>query len=294
MRDAVEHARRRANVVRPDHATGSGARRCPRSRARRRRRVAASGRRRARGCSPLPTVPEPITSPGRSVVLRAACASSASQLWYIAPRLPRERSSPLTRATISPPAAVELVGRDEDRPERRREVLALRRPEPDAHLVPLQVARRPVVQDREAADPALGADHRGALELVVELAASRPGTARPRPARRSPPGSRSRRRGSRTTPAAPRAPRCRAGVRDVLLERHEVAHRRRVQHRRRADRRRRARTRRARAPTPPPVKNDCSVCAASWITRSPSIRPGQPRSSASSFGREHAELHAWN
>src|SRR3954453_19213638 len=29
---------------------------------------------------------------------------------------------------------------------------------------------------------------------------------------------------------------------------------------------------------PPPVKNDCSVCAASWITRSPSIRPGQPRS----------------
>ena len=35
---------------------------------------------------------------------------------------------------------------------------------------------------------------------------------------------------------------------------------------------------------PPPVKNDCSVCAASWITRSPSMRPGQPRSSASSLG----------
>src|SRR5207302_4114084 len=35
---------------------------------------------------------------------------------------------------------------------------------------------------------------------------------------------------------------------------------------------------------PPPVKNDCSVCAASWITRSPSMRPGQPRSSASSRG----------
>src|SRR5437660_2054479 len=35
---------------------------------------------------------------------------------------------------------------------------------------------------------------------------------------------------------------------------------------------------------PPPVKNDCSVWAASWITRSPSMRPGQPRSSASSRG----------
>ena len=30
----------------------------------------------------------------------------------------------------------------------------------------------------------------------------------------------------------------------------------------------------------PPVKKDCSVCAASWTTVSPSIRPGQPRSSS--------------
>src|SRR5436309_14836993 len=35
---------------------------------------------------------------------------------------------------------------------------------------------------------------------------------------------------------------------------------------------------------PPPVKYDCSVCAASWITRSPSILPGHPRSRRSSFG----------
>src|SRR5881392_2975543 len=35
---------------------------------------------------------------------------------------------------------------------------------------------------------------------------------------------------------------------------------------------------------PPPVKKACSVCAASCTTRSPSIRPGHPRSSASSFG----------
>ena len=32
------------------------------------------------------------------------------------------------------------------------------------------------------------------------------------------------------------------------------------------------------------LANDWSVWAASWITRSPSIRPGQPRSSARSFG----------
>ena len=35
---------------------------------------------------------------------------------------------------------------------------------------------------------------------------------------------------------------------------------------------------------PPPVKNACSVCAASWITLSPSIRPGQPRSRSWSRG----------
>src|SRR5262249_12587538 len=35
---------------------------------------------------------------------------------------------------------------------------------------------------------------------------------------------------------------------------------------------------------PPPVKNDCSVWAASWTTRSPSTRPTQPRSSGWSAG----------
>src|SRR3954469_17726396 len=35
---------------------------------------------------------------------------------------------------------------------------------------------------------------------------------------------------------------------------------------------------------PPPVKNACSVCAASWMTRSPSTRPGQPRSRSFPFG----------
>ncbi len=35
---------------------------------------------------------------------------------------------------------------------------------------------------------------------------------------------------------------------------------------------------------PPPVKNDCSVCAARWTTRSPSTRPTQPRSSGCPTG----------
>ena len=39
----------------------------------------------------------------------------------------------------------------------------------------------------------------------------------------------------------------------------------------------------SRAP-PPPRKYDCSVCAARWTTRSPSIRPTQPRSSGWSSG----------
>src|SRR6476660_8848635 len=38
----------------------------------------------------------------------------------------------------------ELIRGDDDRPQRRRKVLSLRRPEPDLHLAPLQVARRPV------------------------------------------------------------------------------------------------------------------------------------------------------
>ena len=53
------------------------------------------------------------------------------------------------------PGVLELVGRDQPRPDRGREVLALRRPEPDRRLVALQVARRPVVQDRVAADDLL-------------------------------------------------------------------------------------------------------------------------------------------
>src|SRR5438105_3132251 len=65
--------------------------------------------------------------------------------------------------------AVELVRRHDDPPEAGGEVLPLGGPEAGLQLGPLEIARRPVVHDREAADPALGADDRGHLELVVEL-----------------------------------------------------------------------------------------------------------------------------
>jgi hypothetical protein len=68
-----------------------------------------------------------------------------------------------------PGGAVELVRGDDNRPQARREVLALRRTEPDLHLRPLEVPRRPVVHDGEAADLPFVADDRRHLELVVEL-----------------------------------------------------------------------------------------------------------------------------
>src|SRR5205085_1109248 len=65
--------------------------------------------------------------------------------------------------------AVELVAREDERAEARREVLPFGRAEADPHLGALEVARRPVVHHGEAGDPALGADDRRHLELVVEL-----------------------------------------------------------------------------------------------------------------------------
>ena len=50
---------------------------------------------------PVPTVPEPMTSPGRSVASRLACASSCGQVQYIEPEFPRDSKRPLTAAVIS-------------------------------------------------------------------------------------------------------------------------------------------------------------------------------------------------
>ena len=94
-------------------------------------------------------------------MFRAACASSASQPWYSALRSPRERSSPLTRAIMSPPLPSNSSGVTTTGPSERREVLPLRRPEPDGHLAPLQIAGGPVVEHGEAADLPLRSDDRG-------------------------------------------------------------------------------------------------------------------------------------
>ena len=51
---------------------------------------------------PVPTVPEPSTSPGSSLVFCAACATIASHVWCMSARLPRDRSSPFTRASMVP------------------------------------------------------------------------------------------------------------------------------------------------------------------------------------------------
>ena len=90
------------------------------------------------------------------------------------------------------PPVRQLIGRDQPRPDRHREVLALRGPEPERALVALQVPRRPVVEDDVAADRLLATlgrevrrrrvDQRADLQLVVQLegAARRPhGLARP-------------------------------------------------------------------------------------------------------------------
>ena len=118
---------------------------------------------RRRGCSqrsspcsrmqPVPTVPEPSTSPGPQLgVARRLREDRTPTSGSMSPRFPRERSSPFTRATISRRRSPSSSGVTSDRPERGGEVLALRRAEADLHLLPLEVARRPVVHDREAAD----------------------------------------------------------------------------------------------------------------------------------------------
>ncbi len=166
----------------------------------------------------MPTVPDPSTSPARSRVFLAACSTMRAHGWCMSPMFPRERSSPFTRATISSFRSPSSSGCHHHRAEARREVLPLRRAEPDLHLGTLQVAGRPVVHDREAADLPVLADDDGRLELVVELV--RPLRVRDLVlrARRSRPGSRSRTPARRTTPArspgrATRAPSSRAARR---------------------------------------------------------------------------------
>ena len=101
---------------------------------------------------PVPTVPEPRMSPGRRRVLRAACATIASHEWCIVPLEPARALFAVHARDHLQREVAELVGRDEHRADARGEVLPLGRAEADLHLGPLEVARRPVVHDREAAD----------------------------------------------------------------------------------------------------------------------------------------------
>ena len=142
---------------------------------------------------PVPTVPEPRTSPGRSVVFRAACArmrptSGRGRAGCRATAPPRSPARP------SPPAPVELVDGDEHRAERRREVLALRRPEPDRHL---RRWRSRADQSFMIVNPPIApsAPITAASSSSKSSSSSRPETGPRRLARRSRPGSRSRRPG---------------------------------------------------------------------------------------------------
>ena len=203
VRDAVEHARRRPDVVGPDHATGSRARRCPRSRARRRRPAAASGHRRARGCtrcrpsrtrSRRPAAARCCARPARagsptSSTGRADCRASA-------PRRSRARSS-------RPSAPSNSSGVTTTGPSDVAKSLPFAGPSPTCIS---RRCRSRADQSLRTVNPPIapsGPDDRRALELVVEL--GRPLRVRHVLARavdRSS-GWRSRRRESRTTPAAP-------------------------------------------------------------------------------------------
>src|SRR5690349_14659707 len=63
----------------------------------------------------------------------------------------------------------ELVRRHDHRAERGCKVLPFRGTEADLHLLPLEIARRPIVYDREPPNRALGTHHGRDLELVVAL-----------------------------------------------------------------------------------------------------------------------------
>ena len=134
---------------------------------------------------PEAQVPDARTSPALTHDARDACETSCSKDQPMWP----DRSPP-TRVAVDAhrhrqveeavlvAVAVELVGSDDPRPDRGREVLALGRPELELHLLALHVAGRPVVHDQVAADRGLrlldrgvahvAADDGGDLQLEVE------------------------------------------------------------------------------------------------------------------------------
>ena len=133
-------------------------------------RPEASGRPRAPGCSLGPPSRtrsrHPAAGPG---VLRAAAARSSSQSKCIPPVRDSVRTSPLTRATARMSRSAGSSSTDtRTGPSEVAKSLPLAWPEPDLHLASLKVTGRPVVHDREPLGPAVGADHAGQLQLVVQ------------------------------------------------------------------------------------------------------------------------------
>ena len=151
---------------------------------------------------PVPTVPLPMRSPGRRRASADARASiSPNENWASDQRpATRLRAVDLGRhrqVVAGPgPRVRQLVRGHQPWPERAREVLALGRAEPDGGLLALEVAGRPVVEDRVAADRLLRplgrqverrrVHQRGDLQLVVELVRRGRATRPARPARGSP------------------------------------------------------------------------------------------------------------
>ena len=119
---------------------------------------------------PRPTVPDPITSPGRRPgVLRAAADSSCSHEKYIPPVDESVLTSPLTRETARiSSSAGSSSGETSTGPSEVAKSLPFAGPSPTAHLPRLEVAGGPVVHDREPLRPAVRTDHARQLELVVE------------------------------------------------------------------------------------------------------------------------------
>ena len=191
----------RSGRMRGRPRSGCEGRRAGRCAGRPRRPARGSGRASRRGPRAGSRCRRSRCRPGR----RAADWTSAEARASISPnencasdQRPRLVSVPLTSAVIArskplpAPGVGQLVGRDQPRPERAREVLALGRPEPDDGLLALEVAGRPVVEDRVAADRFLGP-----LGRQVARRACRP--APPPPARNrapaTPPATRSGRPG---------------------------------------------------------------------------------------------------
>ena len=192
--------------------------------------AATTALRRVFRSTPTPSSSSSTTSPGSShgppldadaaheQLARAAASCSALRARRAPATCRRARRARAARAPHRSPARrrdprTSSSGVTSTGPIDRAKSLLFDGPKPDCALGALEVARRPVVRERDAADRAVRTDHRGDAEAEVELA--RPGRVRHRrrPGRRSAPccgtrrtagrGARTPRRRARSAGAAP-------------------------------------------------------------------------------------------